>query len=67
MRVTNRLRPKDTTTVGKVTADPEDVPDSLGLGDIDHFAQFIRGTKVPPPRYSPRENWKDKPLALAMG
>jgi len=48
MGVTNRLRPKDTTTVGKITADPEDVPDSLGLADIDHFAQFIRGTKVPP-------------------
>jgi len=48
MGVTNRLRPKDITTVGKVTADPEDVPDNLGLADIDHFAQFIRGTKVPP-------------------
>src|ERR1700751_3608618 len=48
MGVTNRLRPKDTTTVGKITADPEDVPDNLGLADIDHFAQFIRGTKVPP-------------------
>jgi CxxC motif-containing protein (DUF1111 family) len=48
MGVTNRLRPKDTTSVGKVTADPEDVPDSLGLADIDHFALFIRGTKVPP-------------------
>ena len=48
MGVTNRLRPKDFTTVGKVTRDPEDVPDSLGLADIDHFAQFIRGTKVPP-------------------
>jgi CxxC motif-containing protein (DUF1111 family) len=48
MGVTNRLRPHDTTSIGKVTADPEDVPDSLGLADIDHFAQFIRGTKVPP-------------------
>ena len=48
MGVTNRLRPKDTTSIGKVTADPEDLPDSLGLADIDHFAQFIRGTKVPP-------------------
>jgi CxxC motif-containing protein (DUF1111 family) len=48
MGVTNRLRPKDITTVGKVTSDPEDVPDNLGLADIDHFAQFIRGTKVPP-------------------
>jgi len=48
MGVTNRLRPKDTTSIGKLTPDPEDVPDALGLADIDHFAQFIRGTKVPP-------------------
>ena len=48
MGVTDRLRPMDETTIGKVTADPEDVPDSLGLADIDHFAQFVRGTKPPP-------------------
>jgi CxxC motif-containing protein (DUF1111 family) len=48
MGVTNRLRPKDTTTVCKTTTDPEDQPDDLGLADIDHFAQFIRGTMVPP-------------------
>jgi CxxC motif-containing protein (DUF1111 family) len=48
MGVTNRLRPKDTTTVGKTTSDPEDVPDNIGMADIDHFAQFVRGTKVPP-------------------
>jgi CxxC motif-containing protein (DUF1111 family) len=48
MGITNRLRPKDVTTVLKTTADPEDQPDNLGLADIDHFAQFIRGTKVPP-------------------
>src|ERR1700739_2582567 len=48
MGVTNRLRPKDVTTVGKIKPDPEDTPDNLGLADIDHFAQFIRGTKVPP-------------------
>lgn len=48
MGVTNRLRPKDVTTVGKITPDPEDTPDNLGLADIDHFTQFIRGTKVPP-------------------
>jgi CxxC motif-containing protein (DUF1111 family) len=48
MGVTNRLRPKDTTSIGKVTKDPEDVPDSLGLADIDHFTQFIRATKAPP-------------------
>jgi CxxC motif-containing protein (DUF1111 family) len=48
MGVTNRLRTKDVTTVGKITQDPEDTPDNLGLADIDHFAQFVRGTKVPP-------------------
>ena len=48
MGVTNRLRPKDVTAVCKVTSDPEDVPDNLGLADIDHFAQFIRGTQTPP-------------------
>src|SRR5579871_5975296 len=48
MGITNRLRPKDVTTVLKTTTDPEDQPDSLGLADIDHFAEFIRGTMVPP-------------------
>jgi CxxC motif-containing protein (DUF1111 family) len=48
MGVTNRLKPKDVTSVCKVTSDPEDTPDALGLADIDHFAQFIRGTQVPP-------------------
>jgi CxxC motif-containing protein (DUF1111 family) len=48
MGITNRLRPKDVTSVLKTTTDPEDQPDNLGLADIDHFAQFIRGTKVPP-------------------
>ena len=48
MGVTNRLKPKDVTSVCKVTTDPEDVPDVLGLADIDHFALFIRGTQVPP-------------------
>jgi len=48
MGITNRLRPTDVTTVLKTTTDPEDQPDDLGLADIDHFAQFIRGTKVPP-------------------
>jgi CxxC motif-containing protein (DUF1111 family) len=48
MGVTNRLKPKDVSSVCKVTSDPEDTPDRLGLADIDHFAQFIRGTQVPP-------------------
>lgn len=48
MGVTNRLKPKDVTPVCKVTTDLEDKPDALGLEDIDHFAQFVRGTQVPP-------------------
>ncbi len=48
MGVTNRLRPTDVTTVCKTTTDPEDTPDSIGLANIDHFAQFIRGTQAPP-------------------
>ncbi len=48
MGVTNRLKPKDVISVCKLTSDPEDKLDDLGLADIDHFAQFIRGTKVPP-------------------
>ena len=48
MGITNRLRPADPTNVCKTTKDPEDVPDQLGMADIDHFAQFIRGTMVPP-------------------
>jgi CxxC motif-containing protein (DUF1111 family) len=48
MGVTNRLRPTDVTSVCKMSADLEDVPDNLGLANIDHFAQFIRGTQAPP-------------------
>jgi len=54
MGITSRLRPKDATTVCKTTTDPEDQPDKLGLADIDHFAQFVRGTPAPP---------RDAPLA----
>jgi CxxC motif-containing protein (DUF1111 family) len=48
MGVTNRLRPKDVTSVCKITTDPEDTTDITGLADIDHFAQFIRATQTPP-------------------
>jgi CxxC motif-containing protein (DUF1111 family) len=48
MGVTNRLKPVDSTTVCKVKSDPEDTPDAIGMDAIDHFAAFIRGTKVPP-------------------
>ena len=47
MGVTSRLQPTDTTTVCKTTTDPED-PTVNGLEDIDHFAFFMRSTKVPP-------------------
>lgn len=46
--ITTRLLLTDTTTVCKTDSDPEDVPDELGLADIDHFANFIRGTNAPP-------------------
>lgn len=46
--ITNRLNPTDTTTVCKTTSDPEDAPDNIGMADIDHFATFMRATKVPP-------------------
>jgi CxxC motif-containing protein (DUF1111 family) len=46
--ITNRLNMTDTTTVCKTDTDPEDQADQTGLFDIDHFAQFIRGTQAPP-------------------
>jgi CxxC motif-containing protein (DUF1111 family) len=48
MGITSRLKPADMTTVCKSKADPEDTPDELGMANIDHFAQFMRGTKAPP-------------------
>jgi CxxC motif-containing protein (DUF1111 family) len=48
MGITNRLRPKEVTQVLNTTTGINDKPDDLGLADIDHFAQFIRGTMVPP-------------------
>jgi CxxC motif-containing protein (DUF1111 family) len=48
MGITSRLKPTDMTTVCKSKSDPEDTPDELGMANIDHFAQFMRGTKAPP-------------------
>jgi CxxC motif-containing protein (DUF1111 family) len=48
MGITNRLRPTEVTTVLQTTTGINDKPDDLGLADIDHFAQFVRGTMVPP-------------------
>jgi CxxC motif-containing protein (DUF1111 family) len=52
--VTSRLRQAKIvpdTVCPNLSADtnPEDIPDQFGMADIDHFAQFIRGT-MPPPR-----------------
>lgn len=48
MGITNRLQPTDSTSVCKVTSDPENADDANGIGDIDRFAQFMRATNVPP-------------------
>jgi CxxC motif-containing protein (DUF1111 family) len=48
MGVTNPLRPNEATQVLNATKGINDQPDELGMTDIDHFAQFIRGTMVPP-------------------
>ena len=48
MGITNRLRPTEVTQVLNTTTGINDQPDKLGLADIDHFAQFVRGTMVPP-------------------
>jgi CxxC motif-containing protein (DUF1111 family) len=48
MGVTSRLRPTEVTQVLNTTTGINDQPDELGLADIDHFAQFVRGTMVPP-------------------
>ena len=51
MGISNRLPPNnvDVTRLCDVVPDPNDnTPDSEGLNDVDHFARFIRATKVPP-------------------
>jgi CxxC motif-containing protein (DUF1111 family) len=45
--ITSRLQMVDTTSVCKTTEDPEDEVED-GLGDIDLFAAFMRGTLAPP-------------------
>jgi len=51
MGISNRLPPNnvDVTRLCDVVPDPNDnTADSEGLNDIDHFARFMRATKVPP-------------------
>src|ERR1700730_16533570 len=48
MGITSRLRPNEVTTVLLTTTGVNDQPDDIGFADIDHFAQFVRGTMAPP-------------------
>jgi CxxC motif-containing protein (DUF1111 family) len=51
MGISNRLPPNnvDVTRICDVVPDPNDnTADSEGLNDIDHFARFMRASKVPP-------------------
>jgi CxxC motif-containing protein (DUF1111 family) len=48
MGITSRLRPTEVTQVLNTTTGINDKPDELGLANIDHFAQFVRGTMAPP-------------------
>ena len=66
MGITSRLKPADTTNVCKVTKDPEDTPDEIGMANIDHFAQFMRGTKVPPRTLRLRQHPQQKPANKSL-
>ncbi len=48
MGITNKLFPTEVTLLCNTVSEPNDTPGSDGLEDIDHFARFIRATKVPP-------------------
>ena len=45
--ITNRLQPDEVTKICNTASEPNDVPGSDGLSDIDHFARFVRATKAP--------------------
>jgi CxxC motif-containing protein (DUF1111 family) len=47
MGITNRLQPDEVTNLCNTASEPNDVPGSDGLADIDHFARFVRATKAP--------------------
>jgi len=48
MGITSNLLPEEVTTLCDTVADPEDSIGPDGLGDVDLFARFMRGTKAPP-------------------
>src|SRR5215469_1375205 len=47
MGITNRLQPDEVTKLCNTATEPNDTPGPDGLSDIDHFARFVRATKVP--------------------
>ena len=47
--ITNALLPNEVTDLCNTVREPNDAPAADGLGDIDHFARFVRALKAPPP------------------
>src|SRR5438270_11249856 len=47
MGITNRLFPDEVTTLCNTAPEPNNMPDSTGLEDIDRFTRFMRATKAP--------------------
>jgi CxxC motif-containing protein (DUF1111 family) len=47
MGITNKLQPNEVTALCNTVSEPNDVPGTDGLSDIDHFARFIRASKAP--------------------
>ncbi len=47
MGITNPLFPDEVTNLCNTVAEPNDKPGADGLADIDHFARFLRATRVP--------------------
>jgi CxxC motif-containing protein (DUF1111 family) len=47
MGITNRLQPDEVTNLCNVASEPNDVPGTDGLSDIDHFARFMRASEAP--------------------
>ena len=45
--ITSRLFPNEVTMLCNAAAEPNDTPGADGLDDLEHFARFIRATKVP--------------------
>jgi CxxC motif-containing protein (DUF1111 family) len=47
MGITNRLQSDEVTKLCNTSSEPNDKLGPDGLSDIDHFARFVRATKVP--------------------